>query len=132
MGDERHRQKRREALVTCDARWDQESGVAVIAITGALGTHAVKIPARSSMIAEGKAVLFAMDMALATGGRAPTLVFRTDCKGLVEARRLKGEQGQVVGQIRRRLARFRQWELEYAHRKHTSPAHQAAKREWRR
>lgn len=125
------RNRRRRSLVVCDARWDPETGLAAIAVTGALGTHTQTIVAATNMIAEARAVLMAMDIALADGHkRPPTLVFRTDCQGLVAAKRFKGEQGELVDRMRRRLARFRQWELEFAHRRHTGRAHRAAANEW--
>lgn len=126
-----HAAKRRRALVICDARWDATSRCASIAVTGALGTHTRTIPADTSTIAEAHAVLFAQDIALAHGGLPQPLVFRTDCQSLVTAKRTRGgEQRRLLETIRRRLARYRQWELEFARRQHTGAAHTAAANEW--
>lgn len=131
MSAERHRNARRRGLVVCDATWDPVTRRAHIAVTGVIGDHTAELEdCAGNTLAEARAVLLAMGVAehVNDGKRPPRLVFRTDAQGLVKAQRFSGEQGVVVNQIRRYLARFRQWELEWSRRTHTGAAHVAARR----
>lgn len=115
-------------LVNCDATW--ADGVGFIAISGALGEHARRVDCADNICAEALAILFAMDLAEPATGRAPRLIFRTDCAPVamgaqlgVRANRNK-EVGRLFARIRRTLAHRKQFEVQHVSRSNVRVSHE--------
>lgn len=114
--------------VNCDASWSE--GRATLAVSGSIGEHVRHVEAATNVIAEIKAVLFAMEIAKAEQPNPRPLRFQTDCRCIVEAKALRGEQGELLNRVRRYLACYRQWRLVAVSRRHTHAADRLAAK-WR-
>jgi hypothetical protein len=86
-------------VVLVDASFSE--GVAGLAVVGALGRHSRREELPSSVVAERRALAWAMDIARDLGERERDLVFRTDCSSIVAHARRNASRRWTVEHVPR-------------------------------